>query len=105
MDYHKVAAIGDIPKGKTHCVRLLDREILLCHTPEGLYAVDNLCTHAAEKLEAGRLKGCRIHCPLHGAAFDVRDGAVISRPATIPLSTYCVKIEGDDIFVALNSSH
>jgi 3-phenylpropionate/trans-cinnamate dioxygenase ferredoxin subunit len=105
MDYCKVATIGDIPRGKTRCVSLAEREILLCHTPEGFYAVDNLCTHAAERLEAGRLKGCKIHCPLHGAAFDVRDGAALSRPATVPLQTYSVKIEGDDIFIALNSSH
>jgi 3-phenylpropionate/trans-cinnamate dioxygenase ferredoxin subunit len=105
MDYHKVATVGDIPKGKTFCVVLADREILLCHTPEGIYAVDNLCTHAAEKLEAGRLKGCKIHCPLHGAAFDVRDGAALSKPATIPLAIYCVKIEGDDILLAPSPSN
>ena len=105
MDYHKVATIKDIPKGKTRCVTLADHEILFCHTPEGFYAVDNLCTHAAEKLEAGRLKGCKIHCPLHGAAFDVRDGAALNKPATIALATYPVKIEGDDIFVALSSSN
>jgi 3-phenylpropionate/trans-cinnamate dioxygenase ferredoxin subunit len=103
--FHFAASIGDVAKGKTICIVLAEREILLCHTHEGFYAVDNLCTHAAEKLDGGRLKACKILCPLHGAAFDVRDGTALSRPATIPLQTYPVKIEGDSIFVAPNPSN
>jgi nitrite reductase/ring-hydroxylating ferredoxin subunit len=99
--YHLVASREDLPPKKTHCVTLLGREILLCHTPEGIFAVDNLCTHAAEKLQNGRLKGCKILCPLHGAAFDVRDGTALSRPAVTALASYPVKIEGDDILIAM----
>ena len=101
MRFEPAAGTGELSRGKTLLVTVADREILLCHTPEGIYAVDNLCTHAAEKLDSGRLKGCRLHCPLHGAAFDVRDGSALSRPATIPLATYPVRIEGDVIQVGI----
>ncbi len=98
--YKRVASLADIPRGKTRCIAAGDVEILLCHTAEGLFAVDNLCTHAAARLSEGKLKGCRILCPLHGAAFDVRDGAVLSRPAREALRCYPVKVEGDDVYIA-----
>lgn len=99
--YHRVAHTKELPLRATHCVELLGREILLCHTAEGIFAVDNLCTHAAEKLQHGRLKGCKLFCPLHGASFDVRNGAALSRPAVKPLASYPVKIQGADILVAV----
>lgn len=99
--YKHVASLAEIPRGKTRCIAAGDVEILLCHTTEGLFAVDNLCTHAAARLSEGKLKGCRILCPLHGAAFDVRDGAVLSRPAREALRSYPVKVQGDDVYIAL----
>jgi 3-phenylpropionate/trans-cinnamate dioxygenase ferredoxin subunit len=98
--YREVAAAIDIPRGKTLRVVADGREILLCHTAEGFYAVDNLCTHAAERLCGGKLKGYRILCPLHGAAFDVRDGSALSRPATVPLRTYPVRVAGEKVLLA-----
>jgi 3-phenylpropionate/trans-cinnamate dioxygenase ferredoxin subunit len=98
--FRQVARLGDIPAGKTLRVEVDGREILLCHTADGLFAVDNLCSHAAERLCGGKLKGHRILCPLHGAAFDVRDGSALSRPASVALQTFPVQIVGEDILLA-----
>ena len=98
-NYEFAAHVQDIPVGKTKCIIAADKEILLCHTAEGFFAVDNLCSHAAERLSTGKLKGHKILCPLHGAAFDVRDGCALSRPATLPLRSYGVRVEGDDILI------
>ncbi len=38
-------------------------------------------------------------CPRHGALFDVTSGAALTLPAIVPLPTYQVRIEGDDITV------
>lgn len=101
--YRHVARLADIPAGKTLCVVVDGREILLCHTADGVFAMDNLCSHAAARLCEGRLKGHRIICPLHGAAFDIRDGSALSRPASVALGTYPVKLEGEDILLAWES--
>ena len=101
--FTQVATLGELPPGKTLCMDVEGRAILLCRTAEGVYAVDNECTHAAESLASGKLKGHRIFCPLHGASFDVRDGSPLSRPATIPLGTYPVRIEGEAILLSLES--
>ena len=99
-EFTPVADLADIPQGKTLCVEVNGREILLCHTKEGIFAVDNTCTHAAARLSEGKLKGCKILCPLHAAAFDVRDGSVLTRPARIPLSSYRVCVEGEAVLLA-----
>ncbi len=101
QEWRRVAGVQDIAKGKTLCVAADGREILLCHTSDGFFAVDNLCTHAAARLCEGKLKGHRILCPLHGAAFDVRDGNVLTRPASIALGTYPVRVDADGISLQL----
>jgi 3-phenylpropionate/trans-cinnamate dioxygenase ferredoxin subunit len=58
-----------------------------------LYAFDGLCTCAerACPLSGGLLTGTTIMCQCHGARFDITTGAVISGPATEPLSVYEVQ--------------
>ncbi|MEH6585516.1 MAG: non-heme iron oxygenase ferredoxin subunit [Halioglobus sp.] len=100
-DFVWVASLSDLPPGSTASVEIEGREVLLCRTSEGVFALDNLCTHGAARLCEGKLKGQRILCPLHGAAFDVRDGAALSRPAVTALASHPVSVNGDDICIAL----
>ena len=58
----------------------------MCHTKSGVFALDNICSHAYARMSEGRLRGTRLICPLHGASFDVRDGRVLGPPATQPLA-------------------
>ncbi len=79
------------------------REIVICHTRDGVFALDNICSHAHSRLCEGRLRGTRLMCPLHSAAFDVRDGRVLAAPAQIPLATFSVRIVDGAIEVAVGS--
>lgn len=79
-------------QGAMRACDLGGREIVLCRTREGVFALDNICTHAEERMSEGRLRGGKIVCPLHGAAFDVRDGRVLSGPAVKPLAVHPVRI-------------
>ena len=99
--YCQVARLQDLPKGKTLCVEISGREVLLCHTADGVFALDNMCSHAEARLCEGKLKGQNVICPLHGAAFDVRDGSAVKRPAVRPITSHAVRMEEDDIYVAL----
>ena len=47
----------------------------------------------------GQLYGEEVLCPVHGAAFNVKTGAVLSLPADQNLTVYPVRVEGDDILV------
>lgn len=80
------------------------REIVLCHTKQGIFALDNICTHAHARMNEGRLRGLRVICPLHGASFDVRDGRVLGPPATVPLAHHAVRVVDGFVEVALDHS-
>ena len=79
------------------------RNIVLCHTREGWFAVDNICTHAYAKLSEGRLRKARLICPLHGGSFDCRTGTAVGPPAVVPLGTYAVRLTGEDVEIALGT--
>jgi len=80
------------------------REIVICHTKQGVFALDNICTHALARMCEGRLRGVRLICPLHGASFDVRDGKVLGAPATRPLPSHEVRVVGSVIEVRVNTA-
>jgi nitrite reductase/ring-hydroxylating ferredoxin subunit len=86
--------IAELSRRKMIACTAAGREILVCLTKEGVFALDNICTHAHARLDEGRLRGHRIICPLHGAAFDVRSGAALGSPATVALTTYPASTDG-----------
>jgi 3-phenylpropionate/trans-cinnamate dioxygenase ferredoxin subunit len=99
--FQAVLKLSELPPGSMRAVLLEGREILLCHTREGLFALDNICTHAHARLCEGRLRATRLVCPLHGASFDIRDGRVLGPPAEVPLPTHRVRVVGESVEVAL----
>jgi 3-phenylpropionate/trans-cinnamate dioxygenase ferredoxin subunit len=99
MAYVKVAKVGDIPRGRVQVVELEDEDIAICNVDGEFYAVANLCTHDGGPLGDGFLHGDEIECPRHGARFSVRSGEVRVLPAIVPIPTYDLKVEGDEIWV------
>jgi len=96
--------LAALPLGGMRACVVAGREIVLCHTREGVFALDNICTHAHARLSEGRLRATRLVCPLHGAAFDVRDGRVLGPPAVVPLTTFAVRVVGGSVEVAVEDS-
>jgi nitrite reductase/ring-hydroxylating ferredoxin subunit len=97
-----VLPLAEIPRGRMQTRLFEDREIVICHTREGVFALDNICTHAHARMCEGRLRATRLICPLHGASFDVRDGRVLGAPAVIPLRTYPVRIVNGTVEICLS---
>lgn len=103
-DFQRAMALADVPEGGMRACTLDGREIVVCRTKQGLFAVDNICSHAHARMCEGRLRGSRLICPLHGASFDVRDGRVLGAPATRPLVSHEVRVHGDAIEVRVNAA-
>lgn len=100
-EYRPVLQLADVPVGGMRTCVVEGRELVICHTREGVFALDNTCTHAYARLCEGRLRATRLVCPLHGASFDIRDGRVLGPPAEVPLATYAVRVVDGAIEVAL----
>ncbi len=73
--------------------------LLLARIGGEVSAVSGICTHEETDLGLGFVMEDRVVCPLHLSQFDLKTGAVLNPPATVPLQRFNVKIEGDTIFV------
>jgi nitrite reductase/ring-hydroxylating ferredoxin subunit len=94
--------LAELAVGAMRACTVGGREIVVCHTREGVFALDNICTHAEARLCEGRLRATRLVCPLHGASFDIRDGRVLAPPADVPLPVHGVRIVDGTVEVALS---
>jgi len=99
MPRFKAATRSEIAPGATKQVEAGGLGILLCNAGGNIYAIEDVCTHDGGPLEQGELEGECIVCPRHGATFDVRTGDALTLPAVVPVMTFPVTIEGDDVFV------
>src|SRR5579871_627039 len=99
MAKQAVAKLSEIAPGTTRRVVVDSVEILLCNLDGTIYAIEDVCTHDGGPLDQGELEGESVVCPRHGATFDVRTGDALTLPAVVPLMTFEVSVEGDDVFV------
>jgi len=94
-----VLPAADVPPGTKKAVEVAGKSILICHSNDRLFAVSNICSHAEEKLECGRMSRGWIACPVHGARFDLATGRAMNPPATQPIPTYELRVVEDWIEV------
>jgi 3-phenylpropionate/trans-cinnamate dioxygenase ferredoxin component len=99
----RVANVTDISDPGKMVVEVDERLIVLCRVGGQYYAIDDVCTHDGGPLGEGELDDYQIACPRHGAKFDIRDGRALTMPATRPTRSYEVKVEGDGVFIHVES--
>ena len=99
--YFTVAKKDELEEGKMKEYKVSAKTLVLVKIEGDYLAFDSLCTHAECPLAGGYLDGTTVTCYCHGAQFDISSGEVLSPPATSPLQTYKVKLEGDDILVKI----
>ena len=98
-DFVKVASTADVPPGQARTFSVDGRHIAVCNVDGAFYAIDDVCTHDGGPLGEGYLEGEQIECPRHGARFDVKSGRALTLPAVMPVNSYPVQVEGDEIRV------
>lgn len=96
---YKVGTRQDLNPGETRRVAAGGETIALYNVDGAIYATDDICSHAEASLSDGWLEDYEITCPLHGAVFDVTTGKPLSLPATKPVRTFPVRLDGDDIYI------
>ena len=92
---HDEAAIG---------VEINDLPICIAKSQGEVFALSDICSHADVNLSDGDVGDGTVECWLHGSRFDLRTGQPTGLPANRPVPIYPVKIEGDDVLVALKES-
>lgn len=95
MTATRLSGVGPPPAGKAIRVEVDGSPVAVFNVNGTLFAIAAKCTHVGGPLETGSVSGTVVTCPLHGSRFDLRTGAVALGPATRPVRTYRVWVEGD----------
>jgi 3-phenylpropionate/trans-cinnamate dioxygenase ferredoxin subunit len=95
-----VARIADLGEGTMLMVQVDGVNILLVNQ-EGLYALQGTCSHEYFELDQGFLTDGSVTCALHLSRFALTDGEALDPPADLPLATYAVRLDGEDIVLEL----
>jgi len=106
-DWARAAKVADVPAFSGRSVRVNGETIALFQVDDLFYALDDRCSHMGGPLSEGRIEGCQVVCPWHGARFDIPSGDVISPPAGCGVRSYPVRIDSGELYVQLgpNADH
>lgn len=87
-EFTRFCPVEEVPPGEKKAVKINATWVLVCNANNRLFAVSGICSHQARPLLNGRVRNCKITCPVHGARFDLATGEPLDLPATKPIDTY-----------------
>ncbi len=100
--FHKVTETKNLAPGQSMAVEVAGNKLALFNVDGTFYAIGDTCTHRGGPLSEGSLEGSTVICPWHGANFDVRTGKNLTPPAPAEVTSYNVRVAGDDIEIEIS---
>lgn len=96
-----VCKVGDVASGSAIRVDKDGHRLAIVRIGDDWYAIGDRCSHAEASIAEGEVwpDECEIECPKHGSAFSLKTGEPLTLPATQPVPTYTVRVEGDNVLV------
>ncbi|HEY2327627.1 MAG TPA: non-heme iron oxygenase ferredoxin subunit [Gaiellaceae bacterium] len=104
MPLIEVAPLDEFGPGSSKIVQVGWTSVGVFNCAGALYAIEDRCSHDDGPLAEGEWDEdmCRVICPRHGSAFDLRTGVPLSLPAFEPVETYPVVVEDGIVKVELH---
>ena len=100
-EFVKVAETSEVGPDTIKYVSAGGKDICLVNHAGQYFAVSDICSHEECNMsDGGEIEGNSIVCPCHSSAFDLSSGSVANPPATEPIETYPVRVQGNDILVS-----
>ncbi|MFQ5864339.1 MAG: Rieske (2Fe-2S) protein [bacterium] len=100
----RVADTSQIKVDEHKVIFFQNKEVVIFNEKGEFYALENLCPHRRAPLSAGTISNGVIICPGHGARFDIQTGQGLEGPYRSHVRTYQLKVEGNHIKIAIQSS-
>lgn len=101
MAFIPVAKLSTVPPDSVLEVLVGDQPYAICNTRGAITALNGVCIHRGGPLGQGQIHDGRVMCPYHFWEFDCRSGTCSFDP-TLGVTTYEVKVEGDDILLQVS---
>lgn len=90
--YEAVLPLTDLPDKTLRRVSVAGVPVVVLRDGEQVYAIAATCSHAGGPLDEGDLQGDVVQCPWHASRFCLRDGKVLTGPATFAQPRYAVRV-------------
>ena len=100
-EFIRACALSEVPEEGAVGVEVAAVPVAIVRADGEIYAIRDVCSHEEVPLSEGEVYDHTVECWLHGSCFDLRTGKPTGPPATQAVPTYQVKIDGDDVLVAL----
>ncbi len=97
----EITPLDKLPQDRGVRVKVGDHRIAMFRIGEDVYAIGDVCSHAEASLAEGEVFDGSVECPRHGSEFDLETGVPSSLPATAPVPTYDVSVEGGTVYLSL----
>ena len=101
MSFVRVCALSELTENSAKAVEVEGVQICLARADGEVLALLDECSHAEVALSDGDVEGGTVECWLHGSRFDLRTGKPVGPPATEAVTTFPVRVDGDDVLVAV----
>lgn len=95
----RLCRVDEIPLNEGRRFDVNGHPIAVFRLEEGVYAIGDTCSHEESSLSEGFVEDSNVECAKHGAMFEIATGKNLSLPATRPVPSYRVVIEGEDVYV------
>lgn len=96
-EYEAVLPVESVEENKLYRVVVTGVPVVLLRQGLQYYAISATCPHAGGPLDEGELQGDVVQCPWHGSRFRMRDGRVLTGPATSKAPRYDVRVRNGQI--------
>ena len=103
MSAQRACRLDEVPGDEGLAVVVDGIDVVVARDGDEVYAMQDLCSHAAVALSEGEVAGGVIECWLHGSCFDLRSGKPTGLPATEPVSTFPVEVRDGEVYVDVTS--
>jgi 3-phenylpropionate/trans-cinnamate dioxygenase ferredoxin subunit len=100
-EFVRACALSELPEEGVLGVEVGAVPVAVIRAGGEVFAMRDVCSHEEVALSEGDVYDHTVECWLHGSCFDVRTGKPTGPPATQPVTTYPVQIDGGDVYVSL----
>ena len=104
MTFQRACALADVPTDEALAVVVGEYTLAVARDGEEVFALQDLCSHAAVSLSEGEVSGGTVECWLHGSCFDLRTGKPTGLPATTPVATFPVDVREGDVYIDISTT-
>lgn len=104
-DYEAVMPLEGVEENRLYRVMAAGVPVILLRQGLQVFAISATCPHAGGPLDEGTLTGDVVECPWHGSRFCMRDGRVLTGPATTRVPRYDVRVRNGQVEIRRSTTH